>query len=561
MPAIKKPRTAPRRIEQAWSGNPVTPSAIDDSGAGEYGKLFASFTVDPQGTVSLADLADRLRAAGISEADPRLTQVWGELRPAVDVEGPARIDLTRFIALCRAGGGVIEKSLRGDLVIPDFAALRTEIFAIYEGLRGVDDGQVADYIPQLGRVDPEKFGIALCTTDGQRFALGDAESVFCVQSICKPINYCLALEQHGAEQVHRHVGREPSGRGFNELTLNNEGLPHNPMINSGAIMCCSLLRPSWEMADRFDHVAETWRRLAGGGAVGFNNAVYLSERRTADRNFALGYFMREHRAFPDGTDLTETLEFYFQCCSIEVDARSLSVVAASLANGGVNPLTRERIFSADTVRKCLSLMSSCGMYDYSGEFAFAIGLPAKSGVSGGLMIVVPGVLGICVWSPRLDALGNSVRGVAFCKELVNRFNFHVYDTLATGEDSGKRDPRRGRNEEAVASTTRLLWAASHGDLEYVRLALAAGEDPNSADYDRRTALHLAASEGNLDVVQYLLDHGADPTLRDRWGGTPLDDAERGAHGRVATVLTSVLGVAGPAANTHLVRTDTPLAAV
>ncbi|MGC4879911.1 glutaminase A [Micromonospora sp. DT43] len=535
--------------------------STDDSGAGEYGKLFASFAVDPQGTVSLTDLANRLRAAGISEADPRLAQVWGELRPAVGAEGPARIDLTRFIALCRAGGGVIEKSLRGDLVIPDFAALRAEIFAIYEGLRGVDEGQVADYIPQLGRVDPEKFGIALCTTDGQRLALGDAESVFCVQSVCKPVNYCLALEQHGAEQVHRHVGREPSGRGFNELTLNSEGLPHNPMINSGAIMCCSLLRPTWEMADRFDHVAETWRRLAGGGAVGFNNAVYLSERRTADRNFALGYFMREHRAFPDGTDLTETLEFYFQCCSIEVDARSLSVVAASLANGGVNPLTRERIFSADTVRKCLSLMSSCGMYDYSGEFAFTIGLPAKSGVSGGLMIVVPGVLGICVWSPRLDALGNSVRGVAFCEALVNRFNFHVYDSLATGEDSGKRDPRRGRNEEEVASTTRLLWAASHGDLEYVRLALAAGKDPNSADYDRRTALHLAASEGNLDVVQYLLDRGADPTLRDRWGGTPLYDAERGAHDRVVTVLTSALRAASPAADTHLVRTDAPLAAV
>ncbi|MEO3770667.1 glutaminase A [Micromonospora sp. B9E7] len=561
MPPIRKTRTAPRRTEQPWSPSLVETLGIDNFDASEYGKLFASFTVDPEGTIAVAELSDRLRASGILETDPRAAEVWAVLRSTPGVEAQARIDLARFTALCKTGGGVIEKSLRGDFIIPDFAALRMEILAIYEGLRGADEGQVADYIPQLGRVDPEKFGIALCTVDGQRFAAGDAESMFCVQSVCKPINYCLALEQHGAEQVHQHVGREPSGRGFNELTLNNEGLPHNPMINSGAIMCCSLLRPSWEMADRFDHVAETWRKLAGGEAVGFNNAVYLSERRTADRNFALGYFMREHNAFPDGTDLTETLEFYFQCCSIEVDARSLSVVAASLANGGVNPLTRERIFSADTVRKCLSLMSSCGMYDYSGEFAFTIGLPAKSGVSGGLMIVVPGVMGICVWSPRLDALGNSVRGVAFCKELVNRFNFHVYDSLATGEESGKRDPRRGRNEEEVASTTRLLWAASHGDLEYVRLALAAGKNPNSADYDRRTALHLAASEGNLDVVQYLLDRGADPTLRDRWGGTPLSDAERGAHNPVVTLLTSALGVESPAADTHLVRTDAPLAAV
>ncbi|GAB3934482.1 hypothetical protein GCM10027614_07570 [Micromonospora vulcania] len=316
------------------------------------------------------------------------------------------------------------------------------------------------------------------------------------------------------------------------------------MINSGAIMCCSMLRPDYDMADRFDHVAETWRRLAGGGAVGFNNAVYLSERRTADRNFALGYFMREHQSFPDGTDLTETLEFYFQCCSIEVDARSLSTVAASLANGGVNPLTGERIFSADTVRKCLSLMSSCGMYDYSGEFAFAIGLPAKSGVSGGLMIVVPGVMGICVWSPRLDALGNSVRGVAFCKELVSRFNFHVYDSFAAGEVSGKRDPRRGKNEEEVASTMRLLWAASQGDLDYVRMSLATGKDPNSTDYDRRTALHLAASEGHLEVVRYLLERGADPAIRDRWGGTSLSDAERGAHDHVVALLQPAPALVG-----------------
>ncbi|MGI5253919.1 glutaminase A [Actinacidiphila glaucinigra] len=506
-------------------------------GTGYYGKLFTSFGVDADGRIAAAELASRLRESGISETDPRVTEVWAALRRGAGIKGQSGIDLERFINLCKKGGGVVAKSIRGDFVIPDFAAVQTEIAEIYESLRRLDGGHVADYIPQLGRVNPEKFAIALCTIDGQRFAVGDADTMFCVQSVCKPINYCLTLEEHGADVVHRHVGREPSGRGFNELTLNSDGLPHNPMINSGAIMSCSLIRPKQDTADRFDYVAETWHRLAGGGSVGFNNAVYLSERRTADRNFALGYFMREHGSFPEGTDLVETLEFYFQCCSIEIDARSLSVVAASLANGGVNPLTGERVFSADTVRKCLSLMSSCGMYDYSGEFAFTIGLPAKSGVSGGLMIVVPGVMGLCVWSPRLDTLGNSVRGVAFCKELVSRFNFHVYDSFATGEVSGKRDPRRGRNEEEIASTMRLLWAASQGDLDDVRVALATGKDPNSTDYDRRTALHLAASEGHLEVVQYLLDQGADPQIKDRWGGTPRSDAERGAHDRVVKLLT------------------------
>jgi glutaminase len=508
----------------------------DDFSVSYYRRLFTSFSADAGSRIPEAAVAGRLREAGISETDPRIVEVWAALRRGTDMKAQPGIDLERFTELCKMGGSVLVKAIRGDFVIPDFGPFQREISRIYEDLKRVRAGHVADYIPQLGRVDPERLGIALCTVDGQRFAVGDADTAFPVQSMCKPINYCLVLEEHGTERVHRHVGREPSGRGFSELTLNNEGLPHNPMINSGAIMCCSMLRSDLDMADRFDHVAHTWRKLSGEGAVGFNNAVYLSERRTADRNFALGYFMREKKSFPAGTDLTETLEFYFQCCSVELDARALSVVAATLAQYGVNPLTGERIFSQDTVRKCLSLMSSCGMYDYSGEFAFTIGLPAKSGVSGGLMIVVPGVMGVCVWSPRLDALGNSVRGVEFCKELVSRYNFHMYDSSTPGEECGKHDPRRGRTEEQMASTMRLLWAASQGDVDEVQVVLATGNDPNAADYDKRTALHLAASEGLADMVRFLLDHGADPEAKDRWGGTPLSDAKRSGHDHVVALL-------------------------
>jgi hypothetical protein len=192
---------------------------------------------------------------------------------------------------------------------------------MYAELLPVRSRAVADYIPQLRRVDPEQLAIAVCTVDGQRFCVGDATIAFCLQSVSKTVSYCLALEQHGVDEVHRHVGREPSGRSFNELALNPQGLPHNPMVNAGAIMTCSLIRPEEDIADRFDHVAATWRRLTGGGRIGFSNAVYLSERQTADRNFALGYSMRERRAFRPGTDLVQTLEFYFQCCSIEVDAQ------------------------------------------------------------------------------------------------------------------------------------------------------------------------------------------------------------------------------------------------
>src|SRR5262249_13781498 len=330
---------------------------------------------------------------------------------------PGSITPEQFATICQENGGLIARALRGDLAIPDFAGFAAELAEVYQGLLGDDRGAVADYIPQLSNVDPEQLAIAVCTVDGQRFAIGQSEAAFCLQSVSKPINYCLALEEHGAEMVHRYMGREPSGRGFNELSFDSDGLPHNPMINSGGIMSCSLIRPEVDMAERFDHVFSTWRQLSGGGRVGFNNVVYLSERRTADRNFALGYSMRESRAFPAGTNLMETLEFYFQCCSIEVDAEALSVVAATLANGGVAPTTGSRLLSTNTVRRCLSLMSSCGMYNYSGEFAFEIGLPAKSGVSGALMIVIPKTMGICIWSPRLDRNGNSVRGIEFCREL------------------------------------------------------------------------------------------------------------------------------------------------
>ena len=518
-------------------GGPDPARLIDKTGT--YQKLFDSFSHAADGTVSRLELVNRLDQAGIPADDPR---VQASLAATQNRPGESSgLTLDRFIAACQRDSGLIARAIRGDLVIPDFARFTKELREVYQTLLADDRGVVADYIPQLKRVDPDQLAIAVCTVDGQRFTIGDSNVGFCVQSVCKPINYCLALEEHGPDLVHKHVGREPSGRGFNELALGADGLPHNPMINSGAIMCCSLIQQQMDMADRFDYVADAWRRLSGGGRIGFNNAIYLSERQTADRNFALGYSMRESGAFPAGTDLLSTLEFYFQCCSVEIDAESLSVVAASLANGGASPVGGGRVFSTSTVQRCLSLMSSCGMYDYSGEFAFSIGLPAKSGVSGALMVVVPQVMGICVWSPRLDPLGNSVRGIEFSRQLVSRYNFHAYDGLIDNANSGKRDPRLRKNQAALNDMIRLCWAASQGDLDEVRSLIASGVDPNIGDYDGRTALHLAASEGHHDLVAYLLEQSVDPSPVDRWGGTPVADAQRGGHREIVALLEKTLG--------------------
>ena len=497
--------------------------------------LFDALDTNQLGYLTRQQILAELEGAGLRLDDPRLSETQQRLQ---ELDPPNEIKVEAFAECIAPSVGVIEQALQGRLVIPNFRGFTDDIKAIYDETMKFTGGHVADYIPQLGRVDPEQYGISLCTIDGQRLSLGDANTDFCVQSTCKPINYCLSLEENVTERVHQHVGREPSGRGFNDLALNHEGRPHNPMINAGAIMTCSLIKPELNVADRFDYVMDRWAALAGGKKPSFSNSVYLSERQTADRNFALGYFMREHGAFPDGTELVDILEFYFQCCSIELTAEMMSMVAATLANGGVCPLTGERVFGPETVQNCLSLMYSCGMYDFSGEFAFTIGLPAKSGVSGAMMIVVPNVMGVCTWSPRLDRLGNRVRGIEFCKELIDRFNFHNYDNL-TGI-SNKKDPRLQRVVSEGEMITTMIWAASKGDLTVVQHLIARGADITRADYDGRTPLHLAAAEGRTEVVEFFIKHGANLSPEDRWGGTPAQDAEKGKHQDIAEMLTRAM---------------------
>jgi glutaminase len=499
-----------------------------------YRSLFDSFNADKDGRISPLEVLSRLERSGLLPDDPRIAEALVGLAGA---DGSQQLSFAQFKALAQHNSSLIRRAVEGNLAVPDFGALTADVARMYDELLPITSGAVADYIPQLKRVEPDQLAISLCTVDGQRFSMGSATTAFCLQSISKTVSYCLALDEHGTDAVHRHVGREPSGQSFNELALNPKGLPHNPMVNAGAIMTTSLIQPGENIADRFDLVTATWKRLAGGRRPGFNNAVYLSERQTADRNFALGYSMRENGAFAPGTDLLTTLEFYFQSCSIEVDAETLAIAAASLANAGVCPLTEDRVFTPGAVQSCLSLMSSCGMYDFSGEFAFTIGLPAKSGVSGALMLVIPGLMGICVWSPRLDEHGNSVRGIEFCRKLVAEYNVHVFDSLVTGQGrTSKRDPRRRKNQTQTEAVIALTWAASQGDLNEVRALIATGVEPGTADYDGRTPLHLAAAEGQLDIVRYLLAAGAGPQPVDRWGGTPLSDAEANGHAETAALL-------------------------
>ncbi|CAO1305449.1 unnamed protein product [Diamesa tonsa] len=507
--------------------------------------LFDMFQNEATGLLPMGKFLAALRTTGIRRSDPRITEMMENLRKihkTNNYEGgsPETQSLNRdtFKAVIEPNIVLIARAFRHQFVVPDFLSFTKDVEEIYWKCKSNTDGKVASYIPQLARVNPDYWGVSVCTIDGQRFGIGDVHVPFTLQSCSKPLTYALALEKLSQKVVHQYVGQEPSGRNFNELILDHNKQPHNPMINAGAILVCSLLKtlvkPEYTLSEKFDYTQSWFKRMAGGENFGFNNSIFLSEREAADRNYALGFYMREHKVFPEKTNLRECLDFYFQICSMETTCESMSVVAATLANGGICPITEEKIFKPEVVRDVLSLMHSCGMYDYSGQFAFRVGLPAKSGVSGGILLVIPNVAGIFTWSPPLDPLGNSVRGVMFCQELLQVFNFHRYDNLK--QATNKKDPRRHRYETKGLSIVNLLFSAASGDATALRRHKLSGMDITLSDYDGRTALHLAAAEGHLDCVTFLLSCGVPHDPKDRWGNLPIDEAETFGHEKVAEYL-------------------------
>uniref|UniRef100_A0A671V6D8 glutaminase n=1 Tax=Sparus aurata TaxID=8175 RepID=A0A671V6D8_SPAAU len=476
-----------------------------------------------------------LKATGLRSGDPRLKECMETLKETLKttVDG-VTLDRHLFKKCVQSNIVLLTQAFRKKFVIPDFQSFTSHIDELYDSAKKLTGGQVADYIPQLAKFSPDLWAVSLCTVDGQRHTVGDTKVPFCLQSCVKPLKYAVAVNDYGTEYVHSFIGKEPSGLRFNKLFLDEDGEPFSLSLSllSSPYRPFSLLKMlQW----RRNAVMNFLKNMAGNEYVGFSNATFQSERESGDRNFAIGYYLKEKKCFPEGTDMTSVLDFYFQLCSIEVTCESASVMAATLANGGICPITGERVLTPEAVRNTLSLMHSCGMYDFSGQFAFHVGLPAKSGVAGGILLVVPNVMGIMCWSPPLDKLGNSVRGIQFCTDLVELFNFHNYDNLR--HFAKKHDPRREGGDQRVKSVINLLFAAFTGDVSALRRFALSSIDMEQRDYDSRTALHVAAAEGHTEVVRFLLEAcKVNPVPRDRWGNTPMDEAVQFGHHDVVTIL-------------------------
>lgn len=436
-----------------------------------------------------------------------------------------QIDVLMFNNIFSSRTTELRKAVFKELVINTFNKFCHEITNIYIDLKNVIRGKVADYIPQLARVDPEKLGISVCTIDGQRHNEGNFDESFCIQSCSFPITYAIALEKLGEEVVHKYVDKEPSGQSYKSMVFTDKNMPYNPMINSGAIAVCSLIEAE-DASLRFEETVKWYTRLAGGKKPGYNNSVFLAEQASGTINYAMAYSMRGFNTLYN-RDIQDVLDYYYQCCSIEMSCNNLSIIAATLANGGVCPLTKERVLSSKTVRSVLSMMYSCGMYNYSGQYSFTVGIPSKGSVSGAMIIVVPGVCGFCVWSPKLDKYGNSVRGIEFAKRLVHSFEFHNFHCMKDpNNDEPKQIIQNKKKYSNFEVITCFLFGCAENDITSVRRFILNGIDVNITDYDKRTGLHLAASESCVEVVEYLLQCGANPNAVDRHGNTPIDDALR-----------------------------------
>lgn len=396
--------------------------------------------------------------------------------------------------------------------------------ALHERFRDLEHGEVATYIPELAKADPRWFGISVATADGHVYEIGDSRIPFTIQSISKPFVYGLVLEDRGKDAVLGRIGVEPTGDSFNEISLERDtGRPRNPMINAGAITSTSLVAGQ-SLEDRWSRILALFSMYAGRG-LDLDEVVFRSELETGHRNRAICHLLRNFGILEG--DPEEPLDLYFRQCSIRVTCRDLAVMAATLATGGTNPLTGERVIRPTNVDEVLSVMTTCGMYDYAGEWLYRVGMPAKSGVAGGLLALLPGQLGIGVYSPPLDAYGNTVRGVAVCEALSEELELHFLRAPRPAVSAVRaRSTLRAVRSKRIRSERELELLAEHagrcvvyelqGDLCFAGMEVAIRRLSAEGDGPSHFAIDLSrATDVDPPAARMLLGLLSGLAVRDR----------------------------------------------
>ena len=326
--------------------------------------------------------------------------------------------------------------------------IATYLTETLESVASDTSGELANYIPELAAVDPDKLAASIAMVDGEQYAAGDSDVEFTIQSISKPFVYALALADRGYDDVLAKVGVEPSGEPFNELSLEDgSGKPLNPMINAGAITIHSLVGPPGAtQGERMERVISGLSAFAGR-RLSVNERVYESELEHAHRNYAIAHMLRGHGILTG--DPTVAVQGYTRQCSLMVTVKDLALMAATLANYGVHPVTGEQVVPKGVVRQVLSVMFTCGMYNAAGDWATQVGVPAKSGVGGGIIGAVPGQLGVATFSPRLDGHGNSVRGVELFEQFSDDMGMHVMNVPTVARSALRANYQIGSGDESM----------------------------------------------------------------------------------------------------------------
>jgi glutaminase len=319
-------------------------------------------------------------------------------------------------------------NMRKPQELPGHAHLRTTLDRLHKKYSDCHEGNVATYIPELAKANPDDFGVAVVGVDGDVYEAGETSTEFTIQSISKAFVFGLAVETHGRDAVLKRVWVEPSGDAFNSLELRSSRKPFNPMINAGAITDTGMITGA-SVKERMNKILHLLSDAAGR-ELRVDESVYRSEKETGHRNRAIGHLLKNVDLI-DG-EVDEVLDLYFQQCSVLLNARDLATMGATLANLGTNPVTGKEVLSFDSVRDVLSVMFTCGMYDFAGEWAFRVGIPAKSGVGGGILAVINRQLGIGTYSPRLDSMGNSTRGIRLCTDLAEEMGLHIFNFTNPG---------------------------------------------------------------------------------------------------------------------------------